>query len=343
MISLPNLSKKIIAVTGFSIAILLSSTAVLAQSSSDIKLIAMPARYGDSSTEKLLLQPGKTQEFSIKVNNDSQEVVTISSLAEDFIVDDENGVPTAVEMEELDNRWSMAKWITLTPAKQSIKPGETVGVNVTIEVPADALPGGRYAMIMHQPSDNTQLTISGNNTNLINQRVGTLVYGIVEGPITEAAFIRDLQTPSFLEFGPVNLSFLIDNDSDVHISPQISVKYFNMLGQEIDSTTIESKNIFPKNSRTFEYAWQKIWGFGQYKAEVTMLYGTFGTQTAIASTSFWILPWRLIVAVITVVLVLIVLFIVIRRHLKHRQNQQSKLVKELEEKVAKLELEKTQE
>ena len=58
----------------------------------------------------------------------------------------------------MSNRWSLASWITLTPTEQLLQPNQTVGINVIIEVPEDALPGGHYAMITHQPVSTGGLT-----------------------------------------------------------------------------------------------------------------------------------------------------------------------------------------
>lgn len=304
----------------------------------EMNLVAMPTRYGDEKATQLLLVPGERQQFSLRVRNESTKPITVQSLVEDFVIGEDGVTPTPVEStEENNNRWSMASWITLTPAKQTIDPKSTAGVNVTIEVPEDALPGGKFVMIMHQPDTGLLTSTTGETTNVVNQRVGTLVYGVVDGDFIENAFIRDLVAPQLSEFGPIAYSFRVDNDSDVHIRPQLTVKIYNMWGKLLDTSSLETKNIFPKISRDFEGEWQQIWGLGRYKLEVAMMYGTTDTVTKIASTYFWIIPIKLILAIIFSLLVIITAVVLIRRHYLHRKNDQATKVKELEEKLAKLE------
>ena len=328
--------------TFFSAQTVFAQSAALAESS----LTAIPPRLGEDFSLKI--KPGEKIQTSVRVRNGSSQAMTVQTLAQDFIVDLGGETPIPIEG-ETSNRWSLASWLMLTPSVQIVQPGEIAIVNIIIQAPVDALPGGHYAMITHQPNAgglnaggstiDTSFSIIPSSAAALQQRVGTLLYVIVDGPINEAAFIRELNFPKFSEFGPVPFTFTVDNQSDIHISPQIGIEIYNLLGRKIETIEMETKNIFPFIARGFEGQWDRIWGFGPYKARAIMSYGT-GGQVAIAVASFWLLPVTLLLAILIVLLVIATIFIAIRRHLLYRRGDQQAKIEILESKVSELEQEK---
>lgn len=304
-------------------------------SSTSLTLTAIPTRLGDDGSLSAL--PGETLQTSVRVRNASDQTITLDTIAQDFIIDVDGETPLPV-FGDTSSRWSLASWMVLVPQKKILAPAETTQVDVIIKVPADALPGGHYAMISHQPGLASQAS-TVKSASAINQRVGTLLYVTVEGPINEEAFIRDFKTPQFSEFGPVPFSFSVDNQSDIHISPVMTVTISNLFGVEVESIQIESKNIFPLANREFQGQWDRIWGIGPYTAKITMVYGQSGSVT-IATSRFWLVPISLVIASLVVVMSALVIIISIRRHLHHKANVDSQRVTLLEQKLAELEAEK---
>lgn len=316
---------------------------IRAQESDQVTLTAIPPREGDDGS--LLLQPGEKKQIQIRVRNSSNQPLPVNSLATDFILDADGETPIPVT-EETSNRWSLASWLTLAPQTQVLQPQETGVINVLIEVPEDALPGGHYAMITHEPNP-TQLDGGQNGQNVesaagISQRVGTLVYLIVDGPINEEAFIRDFTIPELTEYGPVPFSFVVENASDIHITPKTKVEFFNFLGNKVDEVVVGEKNVFPLMNRQFDGQWEQIWGYGRYTALATMSYGTSG-KIVMARTSFWLLPVKLVLAGLVALLVLIALLIIIRRQVKSRRENSQAKVEMLEQRLSELENKKLQE
>lgn len=305
---------------------------------SELRLTATPIRVGDDNS--LLLQPGEKKQVTLKVYNNSPTDVKILSLVEDFIIGEDGATPEPVDVAEADNRWSLKKWVTVVPNTQTIAAGETGVVSVLIEVPDDALPGGHYAMVLHQPDLGNPAEVGEDKSTAVNQRVGTLLYVVVDGQMIEDASIRNLKIPEFQEFGPVPYSFMIDNNSDTHIQPKMTFNVYNIWGKRIASEPIESKNIFPKDTRDFtDNEWQRTWGFGRYKGEIVAVYGA-QSATKIASSYFWLFPAKIVIAVAIALLAIVGGIIAIRRHMIHRKQDQSKRVRELEETVARMEQEK---
>ncbi|MDQ3008349.1 MAG: LapA family protein [bacterium] len=303
--------------------------------SDTLTLTAIPPRLGDE--EEMRIAPGEKIQTSVRIKNSSNQAIAIETLAEDFILGEDGVTPVPVG-NDVSNRWSLAQWITLSPTTQTLQPQQTATVNVLIEVPSDALPGGHYAMIMHQPvGDQT----AGASQSRIGQRVGTLVYFIVDGPINEQAFVREFKFNNFSEYGPVPFSFSVENMSDIHITPRIGIEIFNIFGQRVETLAVESKNVFPLLSRDFEGQWDRVWGIGPYTAKMTMSYGTSGS-VVMASTQFWLVPIKLVIAIGAGLVAVLGILVAVRRHILHRRNNDSARVRSLEQKVKELEQEKLQ-
>jgi len=304
--------------------------------SNQITVVASPTRLGEDRT--LLLQPGESRQVSLTVRNTSDQTIDVMTSAIDFTVGEDGSTPIPlVTKDGVSNRWSLASWITVVPGYQTLAPSEVGELNALIEVPEDALPGGHYAMIVHQPmvegtAGQNPAPGTQNSQTAVSPKVGTLVYVIVDGPINEAAFVRDLTFPKFTEFGPVPFSLMVDNQSDIHITPTISVDIYNLFGLKVETIVLEPKNVFPLLSREFEGQWDRIWGIGWYRAQVTMSYGDSG-QIAIDSTSFWLLPITLLAGLGTAIIGLVAIIIAVRRHLIHRKNQDQRKIAELEQKL----------
>ncbi len=292
-------------------------------------LSAIPPREGDR--EALRAEPGETIQTTIQVRNNSKEPITLRSFAQDFIVKEDGKTPIPVE-DTVSNRWSLAKWMTVTPNRHTLNPNEKAEMAVVIEVPEDALPGGHYAMVIHEPLGVTDIPVSDQSASAINQRVGTLFYVIVEGPINEEAYIREFEFKKFQEFGPVPFSFLIRNQSDIHIRPMMNIDIFNMLGQKVDSIKVEGNNIFPLNARDFAGKWDRVWGFGLYTAKLTAAYGTSG-QVATASANFWIIPVRIILAILFTILLLVAVVIAVKRYTENKMHEEQQKLAEMQQKL----------
>jgi len=283
-----------------------------------LSLTATPVRLGDDMS--ISLKPGEKKQVQVKVRNSSGVgTIKLESKAVDFTVADDGETPVALEKVTADdNRWSLANWLTLAPAAHTLAPEEVAVVNVLIEVPADALPGGHYAMIYHRPL-NASSTGDASGSG-ISQRVGTLLYVMVEGDVKEAAYISRFSWPSFLENGPVDFSLKVENQSDVHISTSPVVKIYNMFGKQVANLETEAKNIFPLSEREFKGSWSRVWGFGYYKAVVEASYGSQG-QLATTQAILWMIPVKIILLVLIISLVLLIVVLSVKK--RRTDNQET--------------------
>lgn len=297
-----------------------------------VTLTAIPPR-----TDVIRVQPGETFQTAIRLKNTSGGTQNIRTEAQDFIIGEDGKTPIPItEKEAAPLRWSLASWLLVSPSERALGPNETGTYDVLIQVPEDALPGGHYAMVLHSPSGTENREEAAGSVTSVNQRVGTLLYVIVSGDITENAVIRNFTVPSWVEFGPVPMSFTVENLSDIHITPQPSIDMYNIFGTKVDTLTTEQLNIFPYSKRDFSTEFGNIWGFGPYTATLIVPYGEAG-KIAMATRTFWMIPYRIILAVLTILLVLLAVIIVIRRHILHRNSVETQHIEVLEERVRELE------
>lgn len=307
----------------------------------NVGLMAIPPRLGDDGS--LEANPGETLQTQVRVRNTSGGPVRVSTIVEDFIIGDDGKTPVPV-LAETSSRWSLSKWMELSLNDTVLFPGSSQTIPVVIRVPEDALPGGRYAMILHQPlaanpNDSVVAPIGGQAS--ITQRVGTLVYLRIKGEVNEEAHIRNISVPSFQEFGPVPLKFEVENLSDIHISPSTVVEVTNMWGRVVETLEVPAQNVFPYTLRKFELQWDRVWGLGRYKARFITTYGTQGKVVA-ADAAFWIIPYKLLMALLLLMLAALAILIAVRRHLQHREDASDQHIRLLEDRISQLENELNQ-
>ena len=275
-----------------------------------VTLTAIPPRL------ELSALPGATLQETIKVRNDSDTEMALEVTTNDFIVTDNKGTPLAVS-ETVSGlpagkagRWSLASWIIATPKQFMLKPGETRGINLIIALPKNALPGGHYAMITYQQP---QTGLMKNTGSAIIQKVGTLAYLNVIGPVTEAVNLKTFKSDvNFKNYGPINLSAEIENLGDIHIRPLGTVTVTDLLGRTVLAKNLEEKNIFPFASRVYDFSVAGKWRLGRYTARLDAVAGS--SQIPLHGLiNLWIIPVKEISLAAAAVLVFIILLAVKRR------------------------------
>jgi len=279
----------------------------------------------------LSTDPGKTLTAELKVRNDSDVSQIYTVTVDDFVVVDTIGTPIPVSS-SVNSRWSLKNWIT-APKTVPVDAKGTQIVRITVRVPVSALAGGHYAMITYMPNGDIKPGELKKTASLIGQRVGSLIYVTVSGDITENASIIKFTTPKFLEQGPVEFTGTIENISDIHINPKGSITISNPLNSKVAELPLEAGNIFPETIRDFSSTWNNKWGWGRYKADLNLAYGTTGALLS-ATIFFWLFPIRLVIySLIAIISVLLVVVLLGKRSKKHQEvleKEVAELKRELE-------------
>jgi len=311
-------------------AICLASALFLGTASSvsaDLTLVVSPPRYDAD------VKGGDTVQKTIKVTNPSEDTsLTLRAFVTDFIVADDAGTPIKVT-ESASGRYLASPWFTLDQNEFTLAPKSTGELTVLINVPDNALPGGHYAGVFFEP-------VVGKNqsgtASILSSQVGSLFGLTVAGDINYDLLIKDFSTSSRLsEYGPVSFTAVLENQSDTHLRPKSTVTVRDMFGRTLETITLDEVNIFPFTSRTLTGSWDTTWGLGRYTAQIEVAYGP--GLTAERTLFFWLIPYRILAAILIVLLALLVIIISTRRHLAHRSDTRDTEIDELKRRIAELE------
>lgn len=260
---------------------------------------------------KFSLKPGQKIERSIKITNNTKTKLEFTANAEDFVVTNKEGTPELLPPGTLpNNRYAASTWSAVIPDTFTIEPGKFFMTTLYIQVPGNASPGGHYFAATFKPVGEGALTTSGASINTV---IGSLVYLTVEGKVKESARIISFFTKPLSEFGPIPFTTEIHNFGDIHVSPKASVEVKDLFGRKAFSFALDNLNIFPGVSRIYKNSWEVKWLFGRYVADLKGYYGAGNKFPLAASLVFWVIPYKLIVAVLLAVTIIVVAYYMIKK------------------------------
>lgn len=240
---------------------------------------------------------------TIRVSNPTDSVMLIRMEIEDFRPEGETG--QVIVEPEAEMTYSLKRWVTIDPIEFTLEPKAEKFVSFTIEVPENAEPGGKYGSILA-----STIGMIGKETKgaAIAQKVGALLLLTVSGETKESLAIKEFVTlSSFFEYGPVPFIIRFENTGTVHVKPKGFVTISNWRDKKVADIEFPQLNVLPGSVRKIENKWDTKWLFGKYTAMVVASYGTNNPAISSEVLNFWIIPWRIVLAVL-IVLILVLLF-----------------------------------
>lgn len=280
----------------------------------------------------LTANPGQTIKTELSLRDVSTSKLLVTGQLNDFIAAGEDGTPKILLDSDESSPYSLKNWIS--PLSQMIlSPREIKKLPITIKVPANASPGGYYGVVRFTATppelDNTGVSLSASLGALILVRVNgaakealsvesfTVSTMPTEAviPGTELNSKYDGTVKTVFEGTPVQFIERIKNTGNVHEQPAGQVTIKNMFGKTVAAVNVNlpPRNILPSSIRKFKQPLDSsVIGstrfFGKYTATLNLTYGA-NKQTVSKTTTFWVIPYRLIAGAI---IALIVLFVVLR-------------------------------
>jgi len=264
-------------------------------------------------TFELNANPGETITNIVKVSNLSTIKQSYVMEVEPFI-GNELGQATVVNSEnDPQPELALKEWVSLTPAKFSLAPKAQQLITVTITIPKNAEPGGRYGTIL-AGTDHSNDAVDGTGAK-VGQKLGTLVLLRVQGAIVYQAYLKDFSTTKLLyEQSPVTFSTRLHNDSTVHIKPKGFITITNLSGKKVVEQAFEERNVLPDGDRLISTEIKERLGMNRYTATLSLVYGDRNEQL-ISTTSFFIIPWKTAVPVSLGILIVLWFLIARRRRI----------------------------
>lgn len=258
------------------------------------------------------VDPGSFTEKRISIKNDSKAMAYYVLTAENFTASGESGL----QEYSGESMTGLASWFSWSTSTIAVKPGETVSVPVKISVPADAGSGGHYATVF------VSRGASGSRDVGLHEQVGVLFLARVSGEVIEKASIESFRIKtngSWSNRLPVSFDLRIRNEGGSHIRPEGNVVIKNAIGKTVALLPINAFEgaVLPRSIRKFEMNWGKIeisarnrfwvetinelkhFAFGRYVAEVRAAYGEQNHSFDRNRVAFWIMPWHLLVVLVS--------------------------------------------
>lgn len=272
----------------------------------------------------LSANPGDVVKTQISLRDISTVNLVVNNEINDFTAAGEDGTPKIYLEADETSPFSLKGWINPIPAV-TLTPRQIKSVNVSINVPKNASPGGHYGVIRFTAS---APSLNGNGVAL-STSLGSLVLINVSGNVKESLAVEEMsinkngKKGTFFESAPLNFVQRIKNTGNTHLQPTGQVEIKDMFGKKVAAVNVNSppRNVLPSSIRKFEEPLDKtVIGnkrlFGRYTATMKLTYGNDKKELT-AKMSFWVIPYKLVAIVIGSI---IVLFFGLRFALK-RYNQ----------------------
>lgn len=271
-----------------------------AEASSSLGLIVSPPLVEKS------VSPGESVSDVIKVTNPTTSVLSVSVSVKDFVAKGETGDRTFINSADNTSPYVLGKWISFDD-KFTLGANESKDIEYSVNVPKDAEPGGHYAVILFSPTTNDSSTNDSSGA-IIMPSVGPTLLITVNGDIKYNAKIKEFSTEKnfYLESkNKINFKTRFENNGSVHVVPTGNIVIKNTLGKTVSTIDVnkEKSHVLSDSIRAFNSSWEKSYGFGLYKATLTLNYGDGKTMSG--DVSFWIIPWKETAGAIIIILIFV--------------------------------------
>lgn len=256
----------------------------------------------------LTIAPGESQVVEILVTNRAAEERVFSLTTEDITGSQDSENPTVLLGDER-GPYTLRDYLSVAADRFIVAPGERVTVPITVSLPADAEPGGRYGTLLVQTTTQGQGVDVNRPSAAVVSRIAVLFFVSTPGELDQAGSLIDFTTvpdKAYFTQGPIEFGLLYENTGTVHTTPAAEIVVTNMFGQEVGYLEVLPWFALPQSLRLREVVWERDSLLGYYTAEARVYRG-YGDQIDTAQLSFWVIDWRLLVGVIVALLLLTLL------------------------------------
>lgn len=284
--------------------------------------------YGDfvvgPGKVELPLNPGESRVVEMTVTNRMGETRVFNIEVEDAAGSRDISRPIVLLGDD-EGPYTLKDYLSVPEWSFVLEAGQRARIPVTINIPADAEPGGRYGSVLVTTTtlpEEGSLSSNARPSSVIVSRIGTLFFITTPGKVElEGQLEQFSTTPERMVYnsGPIDFAILFENNGSIHLNPYGSISITNMLGEEVGFVELDPWYALPQSLRYREVAWNREFLFGRYTATLELNRG-YNDVIDTATLSFWVLPIHIIGPIIggLIVLVLLVRYLVTRFEFKRR-------------------------
>lgn len=258
---------------------------------------------------ELTLNPGESKTVEVMLSNRMGDDRMFEIVVEDMKGSDDPE-QTVVLLGDDRGPYSLRDYFTVPSWNFLLPHGKKAIVPITVTMPLDVEPGGYYGSALFSTTSNKPDDMQDTQGGAaIVSRIGVLFFVTVPG---DEAYEGKLETfatnGGFFFEGPISFQMLFRNTGNLHLNPSGKIKIVNMIGTQVDVITVEPWFSLPQSLRLREVVWDRIVLAGRYTATAEIKRG-HGDQVDTMTLTFWVVPWKPVVAGIGAIFVL---FFVIR-------------------------------
>lgn len=319
--------KRAALILGLSLALLTGGKTLYAQSNTAPPTESQGLNI-EISPARLLLEgsPGKTIDATITVRNRNagSEKLKIEILKVKTNED-------SLELIAPDKNDDFPSWVTFgIPIPFEAPFNQIQKVPITIKIPNTAAFAYDYAIVISQ---NSAPVVQPGTTQAVEGKVAQFVLldVIAPGAQRSAAITEFYASKSSYSFLPANLTTVVKNTGNLHVTPTGNIFIKNMSGKQVAALDVNADKgtILPNMARKFENEWNQgfpyyktedgkrklVWNwqditkfrFGKYTADLVLVYNDGKRDIPItATTTFWVIPWLLILILLVIIILIIV-------------------------------------
>ena len=249
----------------------------------------------------LELAPGESRTVEVTISNRMGVPKRFSVETEDA-AGSSDPAKSLVLLGEDTGPYTIKDYISVPNEQFDLEHSYRARVPVTISLPADAPPGGRYgSLLVSVVSDSTERENNGGASagSVVVSRIGVLFFISNPGDTTPSSELKNFESiggQKFYTESPITFGITHENTGDVHTTPYGEIRITNMLDDEVGFVKLDPWFILPQSLRTREISWDRELLIGRYTATAYINRG-YDDIIDEASYVFWVLPWKIVLAV----------------------------------------------
>jgi len=284
------------------------------------------------------IDPGSSASKILEIRNNGKITEHIKVEVMKLEVNPETNKTRLVEKTPQDE---YLNWVTLSEKTFYIKANEKKPIQATFTFPSNAAFGYYYAFVFSRTTE--EIGVEDNTAAVTNRyAILGLIEAVNPNAVKELSLLEFSTDKKFYEFLPTKFIIKVNNIGNIHLIPagNIFVDKKNETNVGVLEFNLSDGSILPNSYRIFNTSWedgfpifinkeengklilnkkgkvkQKIlWNFenfknfriGRYTAKLLLIYDDGERDIPIeASTSFWVIPWRIILALIFISLLIL--------------------------------------
>lgn len=292
-----------------SVILVIAAFAIVPSSIASAQSASQAITISPAST-RLSIDPGVSTTESFEIINGGADGYNVDLSTTPYRVVGELYSP---EFTQLPGTVDASEWVTLQHSSEFLDGYKVLSTSYTVTVPANTAPGGYYAVIFAQTSQEQGDEVSG---VIPHNRVGNILYITVNGDVKTSGSVTGDALP-FLSFSPtVPLSIKVANDGGVHFETKVTFRVTDITGKEIYQSEQE-RIVLPSTVRNISTDWESGLPFGIYTVERQAT--AAGETIQLDSQKIVIIsPWFLICVVIFIVSVITLFVLRVRQRKKEK-------------------------